>query len=60
MVAQEYDIRGLDSFLIFTIAVKTIMNNQGSGGIPSFSKISYLGVVLLLGNGSTSVWVQTT
>jgi hypothetical protein len=29
--AQEYDIKGPDSFLIFTIAVKTIMNNQGSG-----------------------------
>ncbi len=57
---QEYDIMGLDSFLIFTIFVKIIMNNQGSGDIPSFSKMSDLGVVLWLGNGNTSVWVQTT
>ncbi len=36
MAAQEYDIKGLDFFLVFTIAIKTIMNNQGSCDIPSF------------------------
>jgi hypothetical protein len=36
VATQEYDIRGLDSFLVFTITIKTIMNNQGSGNIPFF------------------------
>jgi hypothetical protein len=46
---------GADSFLAFTTATGTRMNNQGSGDIPSLSTMSDLGAVLPPGNGGTTV-----